>query len=98
MLVTDLGLLPGVNSGQIALPDTGARCYRFTASPTAAILHGIQISNCDNREVTIDGTLVCSKGVCSDGVSIPRSADGHWYVLFTPGTITYCTSSWWWFQ
>lgn len=95
--LTDLGTLSGTTSPHIDLPDTGARCYRFTVASTTAVLHGIQTSNCDNRQVTIDGTLVCAQGSCSTGISIPRSADGSWYVQFTPGTVTFCSTSWWWF-
>lgn len=94
---TDLGALQSAATQRVALPSV-AICYRFTVASTSDQFHGIQMSNCDTRTVTINGTdSGCAPGTgCSVEIPIPRASDGYWYVAFTAGATTYCTSSWWW--
>jgi hypothetical protein len=95
---TDLGTLVSSSTLYKAIP-AEATCLRFTVAPINEVFHGIQMSNCGTRTVTINGKdSGCSPGSnCSvTGASIPRAADGYWYLEFSACLATNCTSTWWW--
>jgi hypothetical protein len=94
---TDLGTLVADSSSLRSIP-TAATCFRFAVDNSSDLFRGIEMSNCDSRTVTINGTAAgCTPGTnCNVFIDVARASDGAWYVKFTAGTDTLCQSQWWW--
>lgn len=96
---SDLATLDSGSAHYTAVP-TAASCFRFTVASSSDRFRGIQMSNCDERTVTINGVASgCIPGTnCSVAVDVARDGDGYWYVKFSAGTSSNCTSTWWWWS
>lgn len=93
----DLGTRASTGTEYKQIP-VAATCYRFAIAATNEVFRGIQMSNCDTRTVTINGTNPgCSPSTnCSVAMYLARASDGYFYVKFSLGSSTNCTSTWWW--
>lgn len=65
---------------------------------TGERIHGLQMANCETRTVTINGAISgCTpQTACHAALSVAAAEDGYWYIHFSEGTRTGCTSTRWW--
>ncbi|MGE5786525.1 MAG: hypothetical protein ACM3ZE_18150 [Myxococcales bacterium] len=93
----DLGTRGSTSTEYKAIP-AAATCYRFAVTAVNEVFRGIQMSNCDTRTVSINGANPgCAPSTnCSVATYIARASDGYFYVNFSAGSSTNCTSTWWW--
>jgi hypothetical protein len=107
--VTNLGVLPaGGTAPQQTIVSTEPVCFRFSSANASDLFKGIQASNCGRATVSVNGQTVCqppagtvNSTTCGSAISIPRAADGYWYILFdnaNTSTISSCQSNWWWWH